>query len=291
MPRPRAATLLLGVVACVLAATSAPASADLIPRPSLARMCLHADAIVEARVDGPRHVTVTRVFLAGPAAVSEGEQLEVPELAGLSMQPALSAGASPIEPTAVVLFLDTGPLGGWRVIGRSDQEGSAGAAGVYWLEGDVVSGYYQVMNPGPLALSRGSADLPATRAELATRIGEGLAQRRRWLEVVELPTKKRAPLVLAYTLPRTAPRGFRADMLDHRDLRRALVGLGPALVPAAIRFLDGAGPTDDVGTVVVALMDLGPPAAAAAPALERLRARTTATPLAWIDAALAAVHR
>lgn len=286
----------LALLAAILSLTLAagPARADNIYRPSLERMCLYADAIVAGTIDGPRHITVTEVFLAGPGNVGVGEQLEVTELAGLSMQHLRSPTAPALRPAEVVVFLDTSVNGGWRAIGRSDQEG-AGAAGVYWVDSaGAVSGYEQVMNPGPLTLVTGgsleSGDVPATRLALAGRVREGLAQRALWLQTTTLPPAERARRVLAYTLPRTAPRGYHDGMLEHRELRRSLVALRAALVPAAVAFLNLARRDEDVGTVVVALADIGPPARAAVPALRRLRARGTRTPAVWIDHALTALE-
>ncbi len=233
------------LVACAaVLALAVPAAAEILPRPSVDRMCQDAELIVEGRHDGRGVVSVTRLYRRPDGLAADTTHLRVPRLT----EHALDLGApwdetSTLETDHVVLFLSAveGSEGTWEPLHTLRRDaGRVGSAGTIWIADEHCHAYTQAINPGPYYLFRveptQARRVPMTVAALRTAIEDGLRRAATWRETLALPDRvERAKRLAAYLDARSSPDGE----LDTRlyDVRAALAPLGADAVEPLRRVL------------------------------------------------------
>jgi hypothetical protein len=262
------------------------ASADKIYRPTLEQLCFLSDVIIEVDVLDQEHVHffVTRVWRGDQALLST--TLKVPQIMKIDRICRFQTFCEQKSMSFMkaILFLKQKQDGDLVLVATGRQ----GSPSVYWLTSQyTVYGYTQLKNPGDLVLVSGIsyrfAEIPSTQQLLKERIREGLRQRDLWNEANAQPIPERCHRLAAYTLPATAPNGYRMNTIKPRELFEKLAGCETNSVVALINVIELANPNNDLSLPVQALNSLGSGAYSALPTLRKLRASAGGTPKQLID--------
>lgn len=278
------------LAAAVLFAGDPPARREMLPHPSVFRMANQARAIVEGQANGKGVVTITKRWLVQPGD-QIGATIAVPSLVSMSKMPgplARIAGAVPIQPVAVLLFLQDNPKGNtWvpmHLIGKA-------ARGVIWETKAAPWGYTQTMNPGPYSLRQwqffeGERQVEATMNRVRTLVAAGVTARGKWQQTLAIGDPiQRANALANWFSPETSPDGKWWRERVWPDLQKASADLGEVMVKPLTRIVKASTSPHAVATAADALGRLGPRARDGAPALiARLRDLSGAEPIFLVRA-------
>ena len=278
------------LAAAVLFAGDPPVRWEMLPHPSVFRMAGQARAIVEGQANGKGVVTITKRWFVQPGD-QIGATISVPSLAEMSKAPgplARIAGAVPIQPVAVLLFLKANPKGDvWvplHLIGKA-------ARGVIWETKAAPWGYSQSINPGPYALRQwqfvqNNRQVAASMKQVRAMVAAGVAARDRWQRALAIVDPvARANALGKWFSPETSPDGKWWRERVWPDLLKASDQLGEVMVKPLARIVKASSAPPAVAAAADGLGRLGHRARAGAPALiARLRDLRGAEPIFLVRA-------
>ena len=250
-----------------------PVAAEMFPVFPIPWYCHEADLAVEGRVLKGDALRVERIHKGAARGVKVGDTITV---LGLGRHDRVAErelggnGGTPLTADRVVLFLRQDAASkSWKPMATSEApaQGRLGSAGMYWIQGEEVFVYSQMMNPGPLFLTRASS--PYTLAELRNATLRGVRNSEAFHTVLALKDPQaKARALIAYLLQSTSPVG--RDTTFRYHVRELLAPLGVHALPLLMEALKVRAQREDVSGVLMILYDLGPRAKPAVPLLTAL---------------------